>query len=70
LLALCWPRETTMRPLTIRIAEFCSLVGLGKTKTYELINSGVLETITIGRRRLITMASAEALIARKKGEPK
>ena len=34
----------------------------GKTKTYELINSGVLETVRIGGRQYIVMASFHRLI--------
>jgi excisionase family DNA binding protein len=52
-----------MKPLTIRVDDFCRLFGLGRTKTYELIAQGALKTIKIGRCTLITMASAEALIA-------
>jgi hypothetical protein len=33
----------------------------GKTKTYDLINSGVLETVRIGGRQYIVMASFNRL---------
>jgi excisionase family DNA binding protein len=55
-------REIEMKPLTLRIDQFCRLVGVGKTKTYELISQKSVDTVKIGRRTLITMASAEALI--------
>jgi hypothetical protein len=38
------------------------LGGIGRTKTYELINEGILETVTIGSRRLVTIASIERLV--------
>lgn len=40
------------------IKRFCDVYGVGRTKTYELINSGDLETVRVGRKRLITDASA------------
>jgi hypothetical protein len=34
----------------------------GKTKTYELINSGVLETVRIGGRQYVVMESFNRLV--------
>jgi hypothetical protein len=42
--------------------DFCHAFGLGRTKTYELINTGVLKTVVVGGRRLIPRESAEALL--------
>jgi excisionase family DNA binding protein len=39
--------------LTCTIAEACEAAGLGRTKLYELIGEGHLDTTTIGRRRLV-----------------
>ncbi len=36
-------------------------LGLGSTKTDELIAEGVLETVLIGRRRLVKIASLKRL---------
>ncbi len=52
-----------MTRLTITVDEFCGMIGIGRTKTYELMKDGTLETIAIGRRRLIKMSSVEALLA-------
>jgi excisionase family DNA binding protein len=40
------------------------MLDIGKTKIYELIGAGELETIHIGRRTLVLRASIEALIER------
>jgi excisionase family DNA binding protein len=40
------------------------LLGIGKTKLYELVATGDLETIRIGRRTLIMQASIDAFVAR------
>lgn len=46
------------------------MLGVGVTKGYELINSGELESFTIGRARRITTASIEALIDRRLADSK
>ena len=39
-----------------------TLVPIGRTKLFELIATGQLRTITIGRRRLITCAALRDLL--------
>lgn len=39
-------------------------LGLGKTSIYNLIRAGELSSVRIGRRRLVRVDSAAALIAR------
>jgi excisionase family DNA binding protein len=48
--------------LTCTIAEACEATGLGRTKLYELIGSGDVETATIGRRRLVKVRSLRRLL--------
>jgi excisionase family DNA binding protein len=48
--------------LTCTIAEACKATGLGRTKLYELIGGGYLDTITIGRRRLVRVTSLLSLV--------
>ena len=48
--------------LAYRVDEFCSIVRLGRTTAYRLISEGKIQTVKIGGRRLITKASADALI--------
>lgn len=50
----------TITPLAYSIAQACALSGLGRTTIYAAIGRGELETLKIGRRRLVT---AEALHA-------
>jgi excisionase family DNA binding protein len=49
-------------PLTVRIPVAMQLVGIGRSKFYELIASGDIETIKIGRCTLIPTASLRRLI--------
>lgn len=49
-------------PLTVRISEAVRLTGLCRSKIYELIASGDIETVKVGRCTLIPMASLRALV--------
>jgi excisionase family DNA binding protein len=51
-----------MDPISVTVPEACRLVGLGRTKLYELIDEGRIETTTIGSRRLVRYASLKRLI--------
>ena len=44
------------------------LLSLGRSSIYNLMASTDLETVKIGNRRLIKVASIEALIDRNSGE--
>jgi hypothetical protein len=48
--------------ITAPPCEFMRISGLGETKTYELINNRSLESIKIGKRRLIVLDSYYRLI--------
>jgi len=53
--------------LTCTIDEACQATGLGRTKLYELIGAGYLDTTTIGRRRLVLVRSLQSLIGANAG---
>ncbi|RYG99882.1 MAG: helix-turn-helix domain-containing protein [Alphaproteobacteria bacterium] len=46
----------------ISVTEASKALSLGRTTIYELINDGRLETIKLGRRRLVKVASVHRLI--------
>ena len=50
-----------MDALLCSIPDAARALNLGRSKIYDLINEGRLETVTIGRRRLIRTASVRAL---------
>lgn len=56
---------TAIPPLCVRIPAAARLLGIGRTKTYELINASELETIKVGQTVLITMKSLEAFVDRR-----
>ena len=45
------------RALSVR--TFCAEHEVGKTKTYELINSGKIDSVLVGGKRLIDAESAD-----------
>ena len=53
--------------LTVRVADAAGLLGIGKTKIYELIGAREIEIIKLGRATLIIRASLEAFIERQRG---
>jgi excisionase family DNA binding protein len=48
--------------LSSTVEEACDATGLGKTKLYELIATGEIETATVGTRRLVLVRSVLRLI--------
>ena len=49
---------------TCSINEACRAVGFGRTKLYDLIDEGLVETIKIGRRRFVRVPSLLAFLGR------
>ena len=50
--------------LAFTIPEACHAIGIGRSKLYELIAQGRVETRKIGKRTLIPKGSLEALLER------
>lgn len=50
-----------MEPVLCSIADAARMLGIGKTKTYNLIDEGHLKTVFIGTRRLVTVESISRL---------
>ncbi|NCP18644.1 MAG: helix-turn-helix domain-containing protein [Erythrobacter sp.] len=48
--------------LAFTVAEACRSIGIGRSKLYELIAEGRIETRKIGKRTLIPAQSLYALI--------
>lgn len=54
--------EKYLQPRLVGVAKAGQLLAIGRTKTYDLISEGLLETVTIGSRRLVTLRSIDRLI--------
>ena len=53
-----------VEPLCVRVNDAARMIGVGSTKLYELISSGELETVKIGKATRITTASLHRLVDR------
>ena len=55
-----------VEPICVRINDAARMIGVGRTKLYELISSGELETVKIGKATRVTTASLHGLIDRQR----
>lgn len=53
--------EKKIEPLTVRISTAIRITGLSRSRIYELIQSGDLDTVKVGRATLVQYASLKAL---------
>ncbi|SMQ73799.1 DNA binding domain-containing protein, excisionase family [Altererythrobacter xiamenensis] len=53
---------THIPPVLCSVADAARALGIGKTKTYALISDQLLDTVTIGSRRLVTVESIQRLV--------
>lgn len=51
----------SIEPLTVRISTAVQLTGISRSRIYELIQSGDLEVVKIGRSTLVRYESLKAL---------
>jgi excisionase family DNA binding protein len=49
------------KPVWLSVEDALYATGIGRTKLYELLGKGTLKSISVGRKRLISLASIEAL---------
>lgn len=50
-----------MEQVLFSVRETAGILGIGRTKLYELIGGGQLETVKIGKRRLVRASSIRAI---------
>ena len=56
--------DIVINPLNLDVIEAGKVLGCGRSTVYELIASGALTSIKLGRRRLVTYASCVDLVDR------
>lgn len=52
-------------PLAVSITEACHLIGVGRSKLYELIAAKDIPLIKLGRKSLVPVASLRTFIESK-----
>src|SRR3546814_4687040 len=60
--------EKKLEPLTVRVATAVRITGLSRSRIYELIQSGDLETVKVGRATLIQYQSLKVLTQNRSEE--
>jgi excisionase family DNA binding protein len=55
--------------ITAPVEDFSRLTGLGVSTVWRMLNEGMLESIRIGRRRLIVLSSYYRLIEAQRAAP-
>ena len=48
--------------ITTTVKDACAMSGIGRTKLNELIGSGQIESVKIGKRRLVKVESLKRLL--------
>ena len=56
--------QATYAPRLVSISGLCDSLGIKRTKAFEIIRDGEVETIKIGRRTLVLAESIDAFIDR------
>ena len=56
-----------IEPMTVRIPTAIKLTGIGRSKLYQLIGAGEIETIKVGASTLILLASLRRFIEIRRG---
>jgi excisionase family DNA binding protein len=57
------------KPLAVTVRTACQLLGVGNTTVWALIKAGRIQTIRIGRRRLVIYSSLELLAEQTEAKP-
>ena len=52
-------------PICVRINDAAHMIGVGRTKLYELIATNQVEVVKLGKSTRVTTASLRALVARQ-----
>ena len=53
-----------VEPICVRVNDAARMIGVGRTKLYQLISRGELETVKIGKATRVTTASLHRLVER------
>ena len=57
------PNAVAIEPEAVSVKEAGDIIGVGRSTTYKLIQDGRLPSFKIGKRHLVRVATARALVA-------
>lgn len=55
-------------PITVRVPAALRMLGLGRSKFYELLKQGEIETIKVGRTTLVLVSSLKGFVQARRDE--
>lgn len=58
--------EAMLAPITVRIPKAVELLGISRTKLYELINAREIDVIKVGSSTLIVVASLHRFVENRR----
>jgi hypothetical protein len=58
------PRRQRYAPLLIPLNDGFEMIGVGRTKGYELVSAGLLPTVMVGARRYVQREVLEGIAAK------
>ncbi len=56
-----------VEPICVRINDAARMIGVGRTKLYELIADGEVETVKLGKSTRVITASLHRLVMQQRG---
>ena len=56
-------------PICVRVNDAARLIGVGRTKLYELIATGEVDTVKLGKSTRVLTASLHDLMRRRREAP-
>ena len=59
------PKGSDQPPLLLSVEQAARLLGLGRSKAYELVLTRKLASIRVGRRRLVPRTCVDEFVARR-----
>lgn len=60
--------DGAITPLFVNVSEAARIIGLGRSKTWELVASGDIFSVREGKRRLVPISALNDWAARKMAE--
>ena len=59
-------RPPSPEPICVKVNDAARMISVGRTKLYELIASGEIEAIKLGKSTRVTTASLHELVSRQR----
>lgn len=56
-----------VEPICVKVNDAARMIGVGRTKLYELIAGGEVETVKLGKSTRVITASLHRLVMRQRG---